>query len=82
MQGNTNIDETTWNETSMWEKEQIEKASTTIEQERNNINTGWWNGSRRTTNQNQKKKKLTTKNKNLNVSFLMQNFSMQTQWKK
>ncbi len=55
MQGNTNI-ETTWNETSMWEKQQIEKAPTTIEQERNNTNTRWWSGSRRTTNQNQKKK--------------------------
>ncbi len=29
-----------------------------------------------------KEKKLTTRNKNLNAGFLMQNFSTQTQWKK
>ncbi len=29
-----------------------------------------------------KEKKLPTRNKNLNASFLMQNFSVQTQWKK
>jgi hypothetical protein len=110
MQGNTSIDEITWNETSLREKQQIEKSPTPynkrrtipiqgdgVAQEELQTKTKKKRINYKKQEQYQykvmewlkknykpkpKKKELTTRNKNLNAIFLMQNFSMQTQWEK